>query len=583
MIERKTTQPGPSMGNGVVLVLADSRRTESCLLQRTVVSALGHFRIPYRIHDIACESLSSDILGNVAAILIGQENLGLGLTSADISLILNEVQEGAGLISLDPYFYRYDGAWAEALGLASGNSPAAETYGITSIRVHDNSHYISYTQKFGDVHTTRMPTPAVRPLKYSRDWQIIATSEESPAFMARVFGAGRVIQWLISPRLWTLQFFGHAHGLDDMYWKGIVWAARKPFAMLPMPPFVRFRFDDCTGLYRTAEDLSFLKVLNKFGHKPNLCVSMNALQDDGWKFLKALYDAGGVEVAPHTWSGGVGLYYGDSEGEYSDQKLRSLIMRTKKMMDDHGITPSKILSDHDHECSELAMPLLRELGIEFKMNVMMPGETWTGIHLDWEPGPYGSMCYALDYIPGPDPLFVVFNHYPTFDYARVGIGGSKFLLSRDGGVGPYKWDFLNGLTKMTLGENDIEAMASRLADHTRLGLNSLFFGGSISHSHFSSELSLREWEAVLERYEKLTDRLTKINVGYDDICVYARSRHHTFIERAEIRREVGNSSIVFGGMAEVPLKLYVASNAGDGVDWSLVDVPAFSDHTAVRF
>ena len=39
------------------------------------------------------------------------------------------------------------------------------------------------------------------------------------------------------------------------------------------------------------------------------------------------------------------------------------------------------------------------------------------------------------------------------------------------------WDFLNGLTTRDRPENDTDAMAGRLAEHTRLGLNSLFFGG----------------------------------------------------------------------------------------------------------
>ena len=582
MIERKTKHPGQSRGNGVVLVLVDSRQSEFHLVHESVLSALGHFRMPYRVHDIGCEALSPTVLENAAAILIGQENFGLGVSSNETANLLAAVSRGTGLINLDPYLDRYDKALTDALGLVTGKSSGFETYGATSVRVDDVSHYITYTQKPGDIHGLRMPVPAVRPLRDAQGWRFLATANDGPAAIAGRVGSGRVVQWLVSPRLWTLQYFGHAHGLDDLFWKGIVWAARKPFAMLPMPPFVRFRFDDCNGLYRTAQDLAFLKVLNGFGHKPNMCVCMNALQDDGWAVLKELHDTGKVEVAPHTWMGGVGLFYGDQNGEYSEDKLRGLIAETKRMFETRGITPSKILSDHDHECSERVMPFLPQLGIEFKMNITVPGEVWTGQHLDWAPAPYGSMSYALDYIPGHHPLFVVFNHYPTFDFARVGIGARQFLLNRDGGFGAYKWDFLNGLTKRTLGKNDLESMANWIAADTRLGLNSLFFGGSISHSHFSSELTMGEWEWVLKRYEDLTARLPKLNVGYDDIAFYARSRHHTFIEQIDIDA-AGSSRLLLSGEADTPLKLYVASEGGGQIDHRAVDIPAFSGKCEFRF
>ena len=85
--------------------------------------------------------------------------------------------------------------------------------------------------------------------------------------------------------------------------------------MLCMPPFVRFRFDDCNGLYRTPKDMAFVDELARRGHKPNMCVSMNALTDAGWKFLKRHYDHGTAEVAPHTWEGGVSLREGHAGSE----------------------------------------------------------------------------------------------------------------------------------------------------------------------------------------------------------------------------------------------------------------------------
>jgi hypothetical protein len=192
------------------------------------------------------------------------------------------------------------------------------------------------------------------------------------------------------------------------------------------------------------------------------------------------------------------------------------------------------------------------------------------------------MSYALDYTPGPHPLFVVFNHYIGFDYARAYIGEDRFLLNRDGGYGDCMWDFLNGLTSRALGHNDVEAMARRLARHTRLGLNSLFFGGSISHSHFTESLAPQEWRALLQRYEALTDRFEKVNVGYDDIAVYARSRFHTHVARASRQAARGELEIEVEGEAKVPLLLSVFDDAGETVERRYEAMEAFSGQQTVR-
>src|SRR5262249_16678826 len=92
----------------------------------------------------------------------------------------------------------------------------------------------------------------------------------APLLVAAGLGQGKVVQWLLSPKVWTHPYLGHARGLDDLLWKGIAWAARKPFVMKAMPPFVRARFDDCYGWWRDAADLAWVDVWNAHGHVPSL-------------------------------------------------------------------------------------------------------------------------------------------------------------------------------------------------------------------------------------------------------------------------------------------------------------------------
>lgn len=567
-----------SRGNAVALLLCHSEYAEYRQVPETMFAALGHFGIPYRVRDLSAGRLRAAELENCAVLVIGQENLGIALSASDQRTILQAVADGLGLVNFDYNLAHYDDSFLDVLGLkGTRHDKGVGTIGAANIGIVSNSDNLTWTQEAGRVHSLAFPIPAAVVRAGKRTTVLAETEHGYPAVIrtAAGTGSGQVIQWLVSPRIWTLQVFGHAHGLDDLFWKGIVLAARKPFAMHCIPPFIRFRFDDCNGLYRTDKDMAFVNVLNKYGHKPNMCVSMNALKTSGWRMLKSLHDSDKVEVAPHTWRGGVSLYYGVNGKEYTKTQFRELITATAALMKKHGIKPSKILSDHEHECSARVLPFLDRLGIEYKMNVMVPGENWVGPHVDWRPAPYGSMSYALDYTPGPYPLFVVFNHYPAFDFARSYLSPRSFLLNRAGGYGDDNWDFLNGLTDRDQPKNNIEKMARRLAEHTRLGLNSLFFGGSISHSHFTQSLSLEEWKAILDRYERLTARLEKINVGYDDIAMYAKGKFHTHLAAAD---RVGSEGmdLSLSGKSEVPLKISVFKDRGGSLERSYVETGKFS-------
>ena len=51
--------------------------------------------------------------------------------------------------------------------------------------------------------------------------------------------------------------FGQFQGIDDLVWRGIVWAARKPFVMRGMPPFISMRVDDAAPtVTRTSHDVT---------------------------------------------------------------------------------------------------------------------------------------------------------------------------------------------------------------------------------------------------------------------------------------------------------------------------------------
>ena len=121
-------------------------------------------------------------------------------------------------------------------------------------------------------------------------------------------GPVRVVRWRLSSWVWSQDFLGFARGMDALLWRSILWAARKPFGIAALPPFGRFRLDDCRGLWKAPDDLRFIDVMNEFGEVPNLGICLSALTTEGWAFLAERAKQGKVEVSPHVLEPEIGIF-----------------------------------------------------------------------------------------------------------------------------------------------------------------------------------------------------------------------------------------------------------------------------------
>ncbi|MFQ5528687.1 MAG: hypothetical protein ACE5GX_20830, partial [Thermoanaerobaculia bacterium] len=547
--------------------------------------ALAHFGIPFRVADLAMGSPTGELLYGCRAAIIFQEHIGARLGRAGTAALLRATEEGMGLVNFDSDLDGYGDEFLHAVGLkGAGRSGEVVTGGTQALHVRDNSHPITWWQD-GDTRKILrgpVPTTLVR-MRLPGGAVLLEDADGAPMLFGKPLGRGKVVQWLVSPKIWLRQHFGHTFGLDDVWLRSITWAARKPFVMKAMPPFVRFRFDDCRGLWRDAGDFAFVEVLNEARHVPSLCFCLRAVTAAGAAKVNELYRAGKAEFAPHTLAPSTSLFYGDDGGEYDPQRFVALFREMDQTLDRLGIRPSRILSDHDHSWSVHAIPGLVARGMTYKMNITMPGEPWEAVHHDWHPAPYGSMDYAFDFLPGPaKDFFVVYNHYPpAFESARTYVDQDHFLYHRTGGYGAYKWDILNSLTRGSVwAENQVKAAARRLADHTRLGLDAMFFGGSITHSHFIQHLTDGEWREILRGADALMPRHRYEGVAYDFIADYARSKVQTVILAAE---EVGGDvTVELAGEALVPLRLYVFTDR-DGAEHRFEYTGPFKGRATVRF
>jgi len=572
-----------SDGNLAVLVLIDSTQPEVGLSFESVFGALTHFGIPFRVVDLGAADLSREPLDRCRAAVVVQEHLGSRLGEPGQAALLGAVEQGMGLVNFDSDLSGYERTFHRALGVTGAGATGDVVVGGTDrLHVRRTEHPITWWQDGDLTKMLKRPVPTAR-VRVTDATVLLEDAEEAPALIARRLGRGKVVQWLASPKLWLRQYFGHTFGLDDVWLRSITWAARKPFVMKAMPPFVRLRFDDCRGLWRDAGDLRFLEVLNERGHVPSACFCLRALTPDGSRKVATLFHEGKAEFAPHTLAPNTSLYYGDAGGEYSRERFVDIFREIDETLARLGIRPSRILSDHDHGWSSNAIPGLVARGITYKMNITMPGEAWEEPHQDWQPAPYGSMDYAFDYLPRPaEAFFAVYNHYPpAFEAARAYLDDGRFLYHRTGGYGQYMWDMLNGLTRGPAHtENQIDAIAQRLADHTRLGLDAMFFGGSITHSHFIQHVPDDAWREIIRRADARLPRHRYEPAPYDLIADYARSKVETTIVRADATADV--VTVELDGEAVVPLRLYVIT-AEEGDEHRFETTAPFKGRVTMQF
>src|SRR5438034_3482549 len=92
-----------STGNGALLVLVDGagRYWDRAIVDETILVALEHFGMPYRLLDLALERLKPETLSNCAGIILAQNRLGVGLSDSETHLVADAVKNGIGLVNFD--------------------------------------------------------------------------------------------------------------------------------------------------------------------------------------------------------------------------------------------------------------------------------------------------------------------------------------------------------------------------------------------------------------------------------------------------------------------------------------------------
>ncbi len=566
-----------------LLIMIDSTAKENYRVsQETIFPFLEHFGIPYRGIDLAKEEI---IDFNVNGILIAQEGLGARIPEKIKQSLYQAVKQGTGLINLDYHlnFWKelYEPLKIEKIEKESKTSLIKigenhETHPHLLPLSHPPDGSPSLRGRIEEGGTEKKLLQPLEFLRVKTEGEPLLLSAEDISPLLLISSPLKLVQFLISPKLWLPEYLGHCAGLDSILLRTIIWAVKKPFVMKAMPPFVTARIDDANGSANVFgkkrdsanKNFAYVGILNKYGYVPNIGLYIDDITEEDGKIIKEKYDQKLAEFSPHAFSDPKNVnefpvYMHHNGEEFSVEELRENFARVDKKFSHWKIKQSKTVNVHFGEIGLNALPFLKERGLTYMMNPMRFGKAFIDQEArNWHPKPYGyirGIGGIIDYMLD-DPEF--FNVY-----------AGEILGPKDY-VAPYA-DFLYSCTPFwnENPNNDLQKAAERGAEQIKLGLNNGFFGCLVAHEQRIATLSLKEFEEVLKRIDKLTSKYNRIFKGYDYIAEYAKSKYDTKITEANYNPTSKEIKLKLTGKSTLPLKIYLFND--ENCEYEFKEIPEF--------
>jgi hypothetical protein len=519
--------------NGIVLhsnkalVLVDTASSNYLYFSSYIKPYLENFGIPY---DLAYAGTELPDFNTYAIIILGHNNV-FG-SDYPIAQLEQAVTNGVGLYSFDAHLFDY---------ASNFNTMTLErAVYSTQINIDNTSHYIT------QYHVPDYYNPSNDTLNLRNGFSVTQNSQltggtvlaslhsnDSTVTLLEIstYNSGRIVRW--NSYEWIDDgTLGQIGGMDDLIWRSMVWAARKPFVMQGMPPMVTMRVDDVRGTGEgILNNFRWIQICNEFGIIP-WCGTFNGdIPTSYIPTFKSLLDNNLATAFPHGFGDGRFIYF--NHQNLSDWNAEATVQEAWDFYIQNGLKLSKYLVPHYYEMASAALPIVRSMGCEFLAIHMMPDNSYYS-NAGWiHCGPY-----RLDR-DGP-----ITHPRPVYYAGNVNLSGINFFnclteIRDDGG---YEW----------FPDNNVYNTAARGIRHLRRALNSMALPSLFTHEIYYETISETNFREILRQ---ITVSVSAYNPEYtstDYAVQYIRAKSNIRITNVNETRS--NVEITFNGSNDMDTK-----------------------------
>lgn len=563
------TAEGNYLGEGTnkALVMINSESIFFTEYELYIKPYIDWFGIPYETCDVVTDELPP--LNNFAIIILGHNFLFED--NYPISEIEIAVSSGTGLYSFDDHLFDYQSAF---------NAPGAIHPQVTSSQIDFmTDHYITQLHEVDQYN----PANNLATLKYIGEVQQTLTVDETyfsltgvntvtlatisegvntePLLQVTEFGNGRVVKW--SSYDWMFDHvFGPVRGMDDLIWRGIIWAARKPFVMQGLPPMITMRVDDVDGVgSQYMQDLEWLQICNEFGLIPWVGIFTRTNSVSFYGILRDLIDNNLATASPHSFTIDDLIYFNYDDNP--DFSAPDSVRKVRDIFNANNLQMSNYLVPHHYLLTSDALAEIRSMGIEFiGTNIpcdRIPGLDYPGEWLMAGPFRIGRSGFG-------------WQGTPKFYADSVNWSGNDFFIclteiSDDGPPGfGYEW-------YPNIGTND--DVIARGIRHLRRALDGMELPVLFTHEYYI-DLSAENWRQILSEITNVISVYNPEYISTDDALQYVRARKNIKLE--DVISDDGLISISCSGVNDTETKCYLFLEDGNQISFRLITLPIVNNN-----
>jgi subtilisin-like proprotein convertase family protein len=562
---------GPQTSGAKVLVNSHSARYLD--FQHFVQPYLDNFGFPYSVVDIGTNSTGADF-NNCAVIIIGHAQLDTNLTYLNSTLqanLLAAVNNGVGLVNFDNDLStggvgRYQFVQS-IFGFNYGASVSVASASFPPTEPLSQMHYITARHPNNDLVGFRsgITLPGIN---VPAGTTAVVQSSGKPLVAITKYGQGRAVQWCSYD--WMVStVLGPVDGLDDVVWRGVVWAARKPIVMRGLPNLLSMRIDDVEGAFWWAH------IANEVGFKPFLALFISAISEANAADLRGLVTNGNATASIHSFSASTMFYFNhQTESPNSDNVQSNNFYVGTQWHLNHGIPIGKVCATHYSEIGPNAFAGLNSWGMDYvpievvpgTVEYATPGAPWLvggpyRLYENPQPGQVNWPTYYADWLTVPG--------HSEFDGRFFNIYSEVRDVASCGEWCP---------------DNDVAGSISRATQMAKRTLDSQVMTTIFSHEWYihptsccgSTAITTNNWRAILQGITNNLASYNPIYVTLDYASQYIRATRTSRLLSANFDSGSGQVTALLSGKTDLDTIVHVFTGQDSAISDSTGTVPTFS-------